>query len=241
MKNILVIEKLKKSLEPFLSNGKDLVAAFDADGTLWPHDVGRDFFQYQVKNKLLFSKYPNLEKDFQFLCEKKGRSKGLCWLSQIQAGQTLENLNNNITDFLKQNPVRFFDFQKDLINWFKKYNVKVFIVSSSLKWVLDLALKNFIPSSQIIGVETKVENGIITNEVLFPAPVFAEKVPAFLTKSKAPIFVSGNSMADKALLEISTGKQLVVSSAQKENSIYKSEQDLLSFAKKQNWFWITRK
>ena len=44
------LEKVLDSIPP------PITAAFDADGTLWPGDVGRSFFHYQVKKDLLKEK-----------------------------------------------------------------------------------------------------------------------------------------------------------------------------------------
>ena len=92
-----------------------------------------------------------------------------------------------------------FLFQKNLIDWLMSKNVPIFIVSSSLKWVLDQALQGYnIPKENIIGLCTLVEKGIITHKPVLPASIHKEKVEAFQKKTKgaSPFFVAGNTLSD---------------------------------------------
>ena len=216
------------------------VVAFDADGTLWPRDVGKDFFQWQVKRGLLKEKTKDPQAEFNRIRERKGRKFALIWLAEVQAGWPVQKLNQWIRDFLKQHPVKMFGFQETLLEWFDRHNVQVFVVSSSLKWVLDQALKPYpIPTQNIIGVQTKVEKGIITETPILPAPIHKDKVPAFKNKTggQCPFFVAGNTLADQALLEFSSQFRLVVATARPKDRNYESEQKMLNIAIDRAWFY----
>lgn len=235
-----LLEKIKLKLEPIIKERDQLFAAFDADGTLWPCDVGRDFFSYQIKEGLLKIKTQNPRADFDYLCKERGKYFALLWLAQIQSGFSMDQMEQWIQDFLKQSNVEIFFFQKELIDWLRNKGVQVFIVSSSLKWILDKALQKYsFPQGNIIGVETIVKRGIITDEIILPAPINKDKVLAFQKKTKEmnPIFVAGNTLFDQALLELSTHVRLVVSTARPGEINYPSERELLNIARSRNWFY----
>ena len=235
------LKKIQSSLEEIIKDINKPLAVFDADGTLWPSDVGENFFNYQVKKGLLKDKTSDPPAEFNRIREQKGRKAALLWLAQIQSGISLETLNQWILDFLRENPFKVFLFQKHLIEWLISKNVHVFVVSSSLKWVLDQALQKYnIPKENIIGVQTLVQQGFITSQAVLPPPIHKEKVQAFQEKSKGacPIFVSGNTLSDQALLELSSQIKLVVSTAQLGERTYDSERELLKIAQKRNWFYL---
>ena len=103
------------------------MAVFDADGTLWPSDVGKDFFQYQVRQKLLKSADP--QQEFNNIKDNHSKKKALEWLALAQAGCNVADIKQQVIDFLKKYPVQPFVFQQHLIEWFIKHKVSVFVVS----------------------------------------------------------------------------------------------------------------
>ena len=237
-----VLEKIKCQIEEVLQvTDLPTAAAFDADGTLWPCDVGKNFFQYQVEKGLLKEKTQDPFKEFNRLSQERGRKIALMWLAQIQAGVSLKQMKEWVQSFLKENPFPVFRFQKNLIEWMGSKNISVFVVSSSLKWILDQALTIYsIPRNNIIGVKTQVEGGIITDKPLLPAPIHADKVLAFQKEQieKRPlIFVAGNTLSDQALLESSSYLRLVVATARPGERNYESERKLLNIAKEKHWFY----
>ena len=115
---------------------------------------------------------------------------------------------------------------------------------SSLKWVLDEAIPKGYPiqCQNIIGVETKVLHGKITDQVVKPAPIQEDKPLAFhrLAGDSLPIFASGNTLSDQALLERANHTRLVIASATYGKRNYDSEQALLAIAKQKQWFYLER-
>ncbi len=232
------LKKIISDLEKFMPQNP--VVAFDADGTLWPRDVGKSFFQWQVKKGLLKEKTKDPQAEFNRIREERGRKFALIWLAEVQAGRPLEELNQWIGDFLKEHPFKMFWFQEQLIKWFDRHNAQVFVVSSSLKWVLDQALESYpVPTQNIIGVKTQVQKGIITEKPILPAPIHRDKVPAFESRAggRRPFFVAGNTLADQALLEFSSRFRLVVATARPQDKNHESEQKLLSMAIDRGWFY----
>ena len=125
-----LLDKITSCLEKSWPQVPNPVVAFDADGTLWPHDVGKSFFKYQVKNHLL-NKVSNPQTEFNRIREKESRKNALIWLAQAQAGTPLNQLNQWIKEFLTKNPFKMFPFQQKLIKWLMAHKIKVFVVSCS--------------------------------------------------------------------------------------------------------------
>ncbi len=233
-----LLEKIKSRITNQLKNVKTPpIAVFDADGTLWAEDVGRGFFQYQVQNKLL--NIPNPQDQFNNITLNKGRKKALQWLACIQAGTPFKKMQKMVNDFLTNHHPQAFLFQQQLIKWLKKNQVQIFVVSSSLKWVLNSALKVYnLKAHHIIGVETIIKNNCLSDTLITPAPIGEDKVSALKKISPhPPLFCAGNTLSDQYLLEWSSSK-LAVTTAQKGEKNYLSEQQLLKIAKQKNWFYF---
>ena len=235
-----LVEKIKYSLQDSIEQCICPKAAFDADGTLWPSDVGREFFQYQIEKDLLKDKIVNPRVQFEDIKKNKGKRQALIWLARILSGFSLEQVQEWVRQFLKNNPPQGFLFQKKIISWLQDKNVQIFVVSSSLKWILDPAVCVFnIPAENVIGVQTVVKNGTITDELVVPVPIQEDKVSALYQKTNGepPLFSSGNTLSDHALLKSATTARLVVSTAKQQDTNYVSERKLLQIAKKNNWFY----
>lgn len=235
-----MIQKIKNSLQTIITNMDRAYAVFDADGTIWPQDVGKSFFEYQVKQRTFKNTMSDPSSEFNRVFKEQGKRAALLWLIQIQVGTPLHILNQSIKEFLKPS-ITIFSFQKNLIHWLISQKVNVYIVSSSLKLILEEALKEFnIPSENIIGINAEVQNGIITDKVIFPAPINVEKVQAFQaqTNNAIPCFVAGNTLYDQSLLELSSHIRLVVSSTKVGERNFESEKKLLQIAKNRQWLYI---
>ena len=232
------LKQIQEKISDSLKNTSYPIAAFDADGTLWPTDVGKGFFHYQAKKNVLKDKDPL--GSFNRIRDQYGKNIALRFPAQAQAGLSLDQLNEIIAGFFKENPLKVFVFQKKLIEWLHQKNIPVFIVSASLKWVLDYALKSYpIPKENIIGVQTLVEKGVITDKLVLPASIHKDKPLALKkhTEGRPPLFASGNTLSDQALLESATGISLVVASTKEGERNWESERKLLQLAKERSWLY----
>jgi len=216
------------------------IAVFDADGTLYPEDVGFGFFEYQVENNLL------KEKDFLKNineCYKKNKIKTCSIILQKNKGVLLDQYMSWCNDFFKTDPLTVFSFQKKLIHYLKKLGVTVYVVSASPQWVVQQAVRHYeLPIDVVVGLKTVVDDkGVITDQLIYPLSMGPGKVTALLEKSKNlyPFFVSGNTVSDLDLLESSTHIKCVVAKAETGRRQYESEQVLLSIALQKNWFYFT--
>ncbi len=232
-------DMLKQKIDSALEAGSHPVAAFDADGTLWSTDMGEEYFQYIIKNKLV-----PLPKDpmSHYLKLRNGNNppEGYLWLAQILKGQSLAEIQQWGHDCLKQvSPPPFYPELKKLIQYLKLNGVNIFIVTASVKWAIESAATQFyeIQPENILGVKTQVINELITDTQDGPITWKQGKVDGLnlATENKKPFLAVGNSTGDSFLLKNSTDIQIAVRSANEGHMIYPSEQALYDEAIKSNW------
>jgi HAD superfamily phosphoserine phosphatase-like hydrolase len=221
------------------SSDRDLIAAFDADGTLWDTDLGENFFNYQIDSKNL-----NLPKDpwTHYIDMKKVNNdprSAYLWLAQINQQQPLSDVKKWADKaYAEIQPSPIFSEQKKLIDFLKSENVKIYIVTASIKWAVEPGARALgLTDEDVIGVETVVRDGLITNEPIFPVTYRNGKSEALLakTQNKRPFLCSGNTIGDFELLECATHIRLAVSAASRDDRLFKAEAELLQRANELNW------
>jgi len=214
-------------------------AVFDADGTLWDMDLGENFFNFQIDQRCVdlpshpWNHYLEMKK-----VNNDPRSAYL-WLAQINAGKSLDQVRNWAKQaFAAIQPVPIFTEQKKIIDLFHKNEIEVFIVTASIKWAVEPgAMALGIDSDHVIGVETEVDGGLITDKAILPITYKSGKLEALLkrTNNTMPFFASGNTIGDIDLLNAATHLQLAVSAASRDDRIFQSENELLKIAELNNW------
>jgi len=219
---------------------RPLIAAFDADGTLWDTDLGENFFQHQIDNKQValprdpWAHYIELKKI------NDNPRNAYAWLAQINTGQKLTDVQDWAQRaFDKITPQPIFSEQKKLIEILLKNGVQVYIVTASIKWAVEPGAKALgLSSDCVIGVETLVVNGIITEETRHPITYRQGKVAALMEKTGnlRPFLCAGNSIGDYELLLCATNIQLAVSAASRDDKLFKSEYELFTKAETHNWW-----
>lgn len=230
---------IKQTIALLKTQGQPLFAAFDADGTLWDTDLGENFFNYQIDNKCvsLPANSWNLYQDMKKI-NNDPRSAYL-WLAQINEAQPVERVRSWSQDaFNSIQPVPLFSEQKKLIDLFLDNQIQIFIVTASIRWAVEPGARALgLSNDNVIGVETKVHQGIVSNEAIHPVTYKNGKVEALLkhTGGVFPFFASGNSTGDTELLKSATHLQLAVSAASRDDKLFQSENDLLKIAETNNW------
>jgi phosphoserine phosphatase len=230
---------IKQTISNKKNTSNRLVAAFDADGTLWDCDLGENFFQYQIDHKQV----PLPENPFQhYLDLKKVKNdprSAYVWLAQINKNVPLETISNwadQAFASIKPNPI--FEEQRLLIQLLIENDIDVYIVTASIKWAVEPGARALgIPIENVIGVETEVHDNKISELPVLPITYRNGKVEALKKQigTRIPFLAVGNSIGDFELLDFSSDIKLVVSAAAMDDHLYKSEKELQAEAHKKNW------
>ena len=232
----LLLNKLKNCFNKELQKTKNCVVAFDADGTLWKDDTNEILLEYQHRNQIreLSQFLKNNTKDTEI------RANRCVEFAKKQCGFSLEEFRAMSQKALTEKPIKPFFLQKELLKYFKENNLKIYIVTASIKWLVEEALKKYdLPFNEVLGVHIKPnENGILTNNISLPITFGEGKKEALLTKikNKDLLFMTGNTISDLPLLKFSKIK-LVINSSFNNHENFSSEQELKHVAKKEDWFF----
>lgn len=233
-------ERIENTLNQIKHIDPNPIAAFDADGTLWDTDLGEAFFQFQIDHKLVplprdpWGYYKELKK------KNNDPREAYLWLAQINKGIPVTELKQWAEEaFKKYFPPPVFPDQKKLIAFLKSNGVTVYIVTASVKWAVEPgAMFLGLHHDQVIGVETKIVDGKITDELSGNVTHREGKVRALLsyTNQKKPFLAAGNTMGDLPLIESATHIRLAVSSINDENhKLYSTEKELLQISEQNGW------
>lgn len=226
---------IKEKIENLLRREESSFAVFDADGTLWAQDVNNLLLNHQIENNLR-----DLKDLLHPMYEAEGHRKERCReFVRRQAGFSPEDIKQQLREVLKTRSLTVFPFQIELMRYFKKRGFKNFIVTASIKWLVEeIVEQKNLPVDKVFGMQVRLLEGKLTNEFIPPLTYGEGKKEAFLRESdgKKPLFVAGNSPGDLFLLETAS-VALIVNSASKENKEHFSgEQAMRQLAKKKGWF-----
>jgi HAD superfamily phosphoserine phosphatase-like hydrolase len=193
-------------IESILQLRPDL-AVFDCDGTLWSGDVGERFFNWELNHGVVSDevvrwararhaeyKAGNVSED-DMCGEMATLHKGL-----LEA----EVLRLSADFFAEHFTRRIFPEMRQLVAELQSSGCDVWAVSSTNQWTIQAAMEHFgIDKGKILAALSKVENGIITDQ-LVRVPSGIGKPKAILEVVGRPPDVSfGNSRWDADMLRIS--------------------------------------
>lgn len=217
-----------------------LVAAFDADNTLWDSDAGETFFDWQIHNSGL-----DLPADpwahYKALRTPDPRP-GYIWLAQINAGKTLEQVRGwAMQCFREKSPWPVYESQKKFVAKLRDAGFEVFIVTASIKWAVEpFASLVGVDFDHVIGIETSVVNGIVTEEPILPMTWREGKASGLLARNGGvvPAIASGNTYGDSFLLGAATHFRLAVSTqpdSTRGSGLWEEEEKLRIEAQAKAW------
>jgi phosphoserine phosphatase len=232
------LELLLRQIRARRPKGRAL-AAFDADGTLWNTDLGEALFAYQIKNQLVplpanaFEHYHRMKKEVSLRA-------AYLWLAQINKDvpiKTVREWAQKAIDELR--PIPFFSEQKKIIALLQELEVEIYIVTASIQWAVAPAAPLLkIAENNVLGIETEVVSGIVTDKQKGVLTFREGKINALLdrTGGLAPFFSAGNTEGDQFLLEGSSDLRLVVAAAPEGSENYATERKMVAMAQTRGWF-----
>ncbi len=221
------------------AQGGRLIAAFDADGTLWDADAGETFFDYQIRKCDLpalqgidaWARYRDLK--------KPDPRVGYVWLAQISAGFSLAQVRAWASAcFSELAPWPVFESQRRLITLLRSLGYEVFVVTASIKWAVEpVAALLGIDHDHVIGIETEVRDGVVTDIVKPPITWRDGKPEGLLAKTGGvrPVLCAGNTYGDIALLQAATHVRLALSTQDSPGGLFDEETRLFEHASSEKW------
>jgi phosphoserine phosphatase len=215
------------------------VAAFDADGTLWNTDLGEALFAYQIKHQLV-PLPPNAFEHYHHMKKEVSLKAAYLWLAQINKGVPIKTVRDWATKAVDEmQPIPFFKDQKRIISLLQELDVEIYIVTASIQWAVAPAAPLLkIAEDNVLGIETEVVNGVVTEKQKGLLTFREGKIKALLerTDGLAPFFSAGNTEGDQFLLEGSSDLRLVVAATPVGTENYVSERNMVAMAKDRGWF-----
>ncbi|MCS6839081.1 MAG: haloacid dehalogenase, partial [Bdellovibrionaceae bacterium] len=139
---------------------------------------------------------------------------------------------------LEKNPPPVFPAQKELIDFFKKKGVKIYVVTASISWAVQPAVFQYfgLPYESVLGLELVVKNNRISPERRLPGTYREGKRDMLLkvTGHIRPFFACGNSTGDQHLLECAD-LALAVRSSARQHGLKEAEDRLFLTATQKGW------
>ncbi len=215
------------------------IAVFDADGTLWPGDIGESFFKFQIENKLApglkgikdpWKQYKKLEETnpFEAYSNLLTINEGLHW-SEMRR-QTRSFISSGFDSISKP--------MFDLLQTLQKNRFAIWICSASMRWVLESLLEcRGLCHVKLIGFEAQLDKkGRISNRIQWPMPYGEGKKEALSVRLKYPPLMSfGNSMGDFKLLEWAELLPMVIRYSPFNPLNIKTETQIATIAHSRGW------
>lgn len=231
------LDKLLKDIDAHLATCKGTqYAAFDADGTCWFNDVGREVFLHQCENiyKGVWTWDDYAKRELENVEE------ALWWMAEINSGRSPEEVIKDAEAAkLAKKTLTLIPSTKKLIAFLQDRGVEVYIVTASVGWsIVPAAAEIGIDRAHILGVETALdENGKITTHRHIPLTWTHGKADAILkaTNGVAPILCSGNSISDLNLLNTSSKFKVGLRSAHPTEHLFLRENELMALCSQENW------
>jgi phosphoserine phosphatase len=231
---------IEMALQEELQSGARAIAAFDADGTLWNTDLGEAFFKFQIDRQLLSGLPPRPWEHYRKWKDSGDPRPAYLWLAQINKGHSIEKVRSWAEASVKAlEPLPIFAAQEKLIQLLLKNKVEIFVVTASVKWAVEPgALRLGIPQKNVLGIQTKIKDGRVSDELDGLITYRQGKAEALLaaTGGLQPFLCCGNTLGDLSLLERATRVRLAVGAASRQEELFEAEEKLRVEAKNRNWF-----
>lgn len=180
-----------KCLKPHLSKGQKIAAFFDFDGTILKGDcteglIEKDSVQYVGLAEMAikegysshYSDYSVYFDDYQHNMKKYGHQYTYCLVPKIFSGADVRAIKKHAHQHITAVICRYyFSAIIAMFKTLKAMDVEIFVVSASADFFVKEAAKSLgIPENHITGIQTKISNGIVTDEIIPPINYASGKI-----------------------------------------------------------------
>ncbi len=197
------------------------VAAFDADGTLWYEDIGEAFARWLVAGGHIdgHADVASFWEEYERRVDEH-RMDGYTWVIQAMAGLA----EADVQRWCRQLAAAWSNYRPQmhkLIAGLQQEGFEAWIVSASNRWIVHAGAPTMgIPQDKVIGIETQVADGLITDIPVNPRPCNQGKVEAIQHHiGVRPTFAFGDSMGDFEMLEYVVQPLVVGRNDQPDNEL----------------------
>jgi phosphoserine phosphatase len=192
---------------------KPAVAVFDCDGTLWSGDAGYGFLVWSLDQGLV-SRNASDWIDSRYRLYRNGEVSEVAMCAemvQIYAGLREEEMRKASAEFFRTHiEADIFPAMRNLLGKLRALGTEIWAVSSTNNWVIEEGLRQLeIPTSRILAARVKVQDGVVTSELLDVPTDEGKRSALAKVGIVAPDCVFGNSIHDEAMLAIA-GKPFAV-------------------------------
>lgn len=180
-------------------------AAFDADGTLWPQDIGEQLLKELAAARRLpgtavadpWSEYLRRVAE-----DKRG---AYVWAVQAMAGLSEVELSGRCRDLAHRWTARIRRPMRALVGCCRQAGLRTFLVSASCRWAVEaLAAASGVREADAIGIAVAVEGGKLTDVAIEPVSYADGKLLALSLRSGGlPLYLAAGDSptGDVPLLE----------------------------------------
>lgn len=215
-------EQIEGYLNTTISMDCRKVAVFDGDGTVLgqvPYYLA-DEALYRYADLYYKGKNDKLSKEkMQVIDNMLSRKDNVCKeyvedRVHFLAGMTPEEIENlGYACYLETYQGKFYPEMKQFIANLKEYDFEVWIITASPEMLYQkiLSVELGIPTTNIIGVKSVVEEGKSTSKIILPIPQDdgkANTIPTYIKTT--PLIVGGNSRGDMDMINESIGLKMIV-------------------------------
>ncbi len=166
-------EKLSQKISAFLDSVLRLeprFAAFDCDGTLWSGDAGERFFDWEMRRGMVSDETVRWARAryVDYLAGKVTEDEMCAEMVTINQGLREADVKKAAAQFFEETIAhQIFPELQELVRRLLDAGCEVWAVSSTNEWVIRASMKHFdIPESNVLAAAVRVENGVVTNEIV---------------------------------------------------------------------------
>lgn len=185
--------------------GERPLACFDADGTVWSEDIGEGMLRWLAAGGLLpGTRAPWQEVWAEYEAKvREDRCAGYAWAVQVMEGLREADIVRWSHQFAAAWP-NYRPAMVGLLQALEQAGAEVVIVTATNRWLVQAAARQMgLNPDNVLGIETRVQEGVLTGEVIQPVTCRAGKVLAIRGRlGRMPDLAVGDSVGDLEMLEV---------------------------------------